>query len=421
MSRVNRRLSPRSMRGSLIPLADSSLSRVPYSQLMCDRQSPVVVLKRISIHYRKMAMRRTRYKTLLGRLCAGVAVLSVLVARISAQEALRVSLDLPDAPMPQISPSASPHQGTASITGAVADAQGAVILGATITLENAASHDKRTAVSDREGFFTFISVENGIFTITIQAEGFEPVVKTGISLHEGENFELPPITMQVASADSTVEVRSQTQYELAEAQLKAEERQRFLFIEPNFYVSYIANPAPLTAGQKMRLAFRATIDPFHLVNNAVNAGWDQWHNNYPGYGQGAAGYGKRFGADYGNVVSGTIVGAGIMPALLRQDPRYFYKGTGSIPSRIGYALLAIVRTKGDDGNWQPNYSGFLGGFAAGAISNSYLPASNRKAIGNVIGGAFQSFALRGIGTLEEEFLARWVTTHARDKGTVGHE
>lgn len=170
----------------------------------------------------------------------------------------------------------------------------------------------------------------------------------------------------------------------------------------------------------MHLAFRTTIDPFHFVNNAINAGWDQWRNNYPGYRQGAAGYGKRFGADYGNVVSGTIVGDGIVPALLHQDPRYIYKGTGSIPSRIGYALLAIVRTKGDNGNWQPNYSGFIGGLTAGAISNSYLPQGDRKAIGNVVGGAFQSFALRGIGTLEEEFLARWVTTHAKDKGTVGH-
>jgi hypothetical protein len=110
-----------------------------------------------------------------------------------------------------------------------------------------------------------------------------------------------------------------------------------------------------------------------------------------------------------------------MPALLHQDPRYFYKGTGSIPSRIGYALFAIVRTKSDNGKWQPNYSGFLGGLAAGAISNSYLPPGDRQAIGNVVGGALQHFALRGIGTLEEEFLSRWVTTHVRDKGTIGHD
>ncbi len=332
-------------------------------------------------------------------LSSAIAALLFFAANVSAQQTLR----------------------PASISGTVTDAQGAVILGATITLEDAASHGRRTTLSDAQGSFTFASLDEGIFSITIEAKGFAPAVKTGISLHAGENYQLAPTAMQVAAAASTVQVGAQTQHELAQAQIKAEERQRFLLIVPNFYVSFISNPAPLTAKQKMALAFRATIDPYHFVNNAINAGWDQWRNNYPGYGQGAEGYGKRFGADYGNVVSGTIIGAGVMPALLRQDPRYFYKGTGSIPSRIGYALFAIVRTKGDNGKWEPNYSGLLGNVAAGAISNSYLPQGDRKAIGNVISGALQGFALRGIGTLEEEFLARWVTTHARDKGTIGHE
>jgi hypothetical protein len=368
----------------------------------------------------RIVMRHMRCNVLLRRVCASAISFSFLLASLSAQELLRASEKLPDAPIPQTSASISSSQGNATITGTVSDVEGAVIVGATVTLEDATSHEKRATLSNQQGSFTFTSVRDGIFSITIQANGFAPEVRTGISLHTGENYQLSPTAMQVAAAASIIEVGSQTQYELAEAQIKAQERQRFLFIEPNFYVSYIANPAPLTAGQKMHLAFRTTIDPFHFVNNAINAGWDQWRNNYPGYRQGAAGYGKRFGADYGNVVSGTIVGDGIVPALLHQDPRYIYKGTGSIPSRIGYALLAIVRTKGDNGNWQPNYSGFIGGLTAGAISNSYLPQGDRKAIGNVVGGAFQSFALRGIGTLEEEFLARWVTTHAKDKGTVGH-
>jgi hypothetical protein len=97
-------------------------------------------------------------------------------------------------------------------------------------------------------------------------------------------------------------------------------------------------------------------------------------------------------------------------------PRHFYKGTGTIPSRVGYALLAIVPTKGDNGEWQLNYSGLLGGLAAGAISNSYLPAGSRKTIDNAVGGAFQSFALRGVGTLEEEFLARWSRRTLEIKG-----
>jgi hypothetical protein len=303
----------------------------------------------------------------------------------------------------------------------VADAQGAVIPGASITLDDAASHEKRTAPSDEQGSFTFTSIGAGIFSVTIEAKGFAPVVRTGVSLHAGESYQLSPVTMQIADASSTVQVSAQEQYELAQAQIKAEERQRFLFIIPNFFVSYVSNPVPLTARQKLALATRATLDPYHLINVGIDAGWEQWRNDYPGYGQGTAGYAKRYGAAYGNVISGDFIGEGVMPALLHQDPRYFYKGTGSIPSRIGYALFAIVRTKSDNGKWQPNYSGFLGGLAAGAISNSYLPPGDRQAIGNVVGGALQHFALRGIGTLEEEFLSRWVTTHVRDKGTIGHD
>ncbi len=228
--------------------------------------------------------------------CFGVAATMLLVFTTiaSAQETLRAFVELPEAPIPQTSTSAQLDQGTASITGVLTDVQGAVILGATIILEDATSHEKRETLSDTQGAFKFATVNAGIFSITIQAKSFAPVVKTGILLRAGEDYQLSSTTMQIAAAASTVEVGAQTQYELAEAQIKAQEKQRFLFIQPNFYVSYIANPAPLTAGQKMRLAFRATIDPFHLVNNALNAGWDQWRNNDPGYGQGAAGYAKRF-------------------------------------------------------------------------------------------------------------------------------
>jgi hypothetical protein len=352
------------------------------------------------MHVKKLPSKR---RSIPDCFLAVMAGLLLLTAHAFGQRPLRASED------------------TATIAGIVTDVQGAVIVGATITLEDAFNHKRRTTLSGKEGSFSFASVKEGIFSITMQAEGFAPVVKTGITLLPGENYPLSPTIMQVAAASSTVQVGGQTQFELAEAQVKAEEKQRLLFIVPNFYVSYVANPAPLTAGQKMRLALRAAVDPYQFINTGINAGWDQWRNNDPGYGQGAVGFAKRYGANYGNVVSGTIVGAGMLPALLRQDPRYFYKGTGSVSSRFGYAMLSVVRVKGDNGKWQPNYSGFLGGLAAGAISNSYLPQGDKKAIGNVIGGAFQGFALRGIGTLEEEFLARWVTTHAKDKGTIGHE
>ncbi len=404
-----------------MPMADSSLSHFQYSKLMCDRDNQHAPLQSVSTKIWRKTPRPTRCKTLLFHLFTIFAVFSFVAKNLCAQEMLRASGELPEAPVPQTSTPNPPHEGSASITGLVTDAQGAVILGANITLDDAASHEKKTAVSNEQGSFTFISVGAGIFSITIEARGFAPVVRTGISLHADESYQLSPVTMPIADASSTVQVSAQAQYELAQAQIKAEEKQRFLFIIPNFFVSYVSNPVPLTARQKLALATRATLDPYHLINVGIDAGWEQWRNDYPGYGQGTAGYAKRYGAAYGNVISADFIGEGVMPALLHQDPRYFYKGIGNIPSRIGYALFAIVRTKSDNGKWQPNYSGFLGGLAAGAISNSYLPSGNRQAIGNVVGGAFQHFALRGIGTLEEEFLSRWVTTHAREKGTIGHD
>jgi hypothetical protein len=389
---------------------------------MCDRNSPWGSEREsFSVNYWRPAKRKTRSKTFIWRVGMVIAVLPFLAASLSAQQALLASGELPDVPVPQTSATASANQSNANISGIVADPQGAVIVGASITLENAASHEKRVAVTDDQGSFNFATVVGGVFSITIQSKGFAPLVRTGISLHTGESYQLTPTTMQVASAASVVEVSGQTQYEIAEAQMKAEEKQRLLLFEPNFYVTYISNPAPLTAGQKIRLATRFTLDPFTFIYSGVVAGIEQSNNDYPGYGQGAAGYGKRYGATVGDIATGSIIGAGVLPGLLHQDPRYFYKGTGSIPSRIGYALATIVRTKGDNGKWQPNYSGILGDLASGAISNSYLAPGDRKGAVTVINGAVEGFALRGVTALEQEFLARWITTHSRDKGSVGHE
>ena len=59
---------------------------------------------------------------------------------------------------------------------------------------------------------------------------------------------------------------------------------------------------------------------------------------------------------YADLVSGTFIGGAILPSLFKQDPRYFYKGTGSRKSRFFYAIANSVICKGDNGRWQPNYS-----------------------------------------------------------------
>jgi hypothetical protein len=143
---------------------------------------------------------------------------------------------------------------------------------------------------------------------------------------------------------------------------------------------------------------------------AAVAGVQQYKNVFPAYGGGIEGYGKRYGAAFANNVSGTLLGRAVYPSILHQDPRYFYKGKGSIRSRALYAMSAAVIARGDDGRWKPNYSLVLGSFTAAAISNLYYPASDRGA-SLVIGNGLASTGAHAASNLIREFLLKRITTH----------
>lgn len=142
--------------------------------------------------------------------------------------------------------------------------------------------------------------------------------------------------------------------ELAQEQIKEQEKQRVFGVIPNFYVSYVANAVPLVPKQKFELAWKSASDPIKLVGVGALAGIDQAGDRWGAYGQGAQGYAKRLGASYANVFGATFIGGAIMPSVLKQDPRYFYKGKGSKRSRFLYALGNSGMCKGDNGRWQLN-------------------------------------------------------------------
>lgn len=168
-----------------------------------------------------------------------------------------------------------------------------------------------------------------------------------------------------------------SQHQTAEEQLKAEEKQRILGIVPYFGTTYISNAASLTAKQKMQLAFRSSIDPFTFGAAFLVAGLHEAFDQDKGFGWGAEGYFKRSGAAYLDAVNGNMIGNGILPSILHQDPRYFRLGHGPIRHRILYAMASAVICKHDNtGKWEPNYSNVGGNIAAGAISNLYYPPTN---------------------------------------------
>jgi hypothetical protein len=322
--------------------------------------------------------------------------------------------ELPDAPGMQSLSDQTANQKTTSqkptgsISGTVLDANGAQVEGALVTLETTTSKTQPTATTDSAGFFQFTALEPGTFKLKIMQKGFATWVSSDLALLPGQTLEMPPVTLQIASAMTDVDVTF-TQHDLANEQIALEEKQRVLGVIPNFYVSYTWNAVPLTAGQKFRLATRAAVDPVTIGISAGIAGIQQANGDFKEYGSGAEGYAKRFAASYSDSVIGTFIGGAILPSVFHQDPRYFYKGTGSITSRALYAISTVVICKGDNEHWQPNYSNVLGNLAAAGISNIYYPASERNGAGLTIRNALIGTAGGAIGNLFQEFLIKKIS------------
>jgi hypothetical protein len=135
-------------------------------------------------------------------------------------------------------------------------------------------------------------------------------------------------------------------------------------------------------------------------------------NDYSGFGGGVSGYGKRYGAFYATIFTRSAIDQVLLPSLLKQDPRYFHKGEGSTKSRIGYAVATAVVRKGDNGHWQPNYSGIFGSVATGALTNYYYRAEDRKGFRPTLKYSGIGLALSATAHLAQEFLFQKLTTHS---------
>ena len=139
---------------------------------------------------------------------------------------------------------------------------------------------------------------------------------------------------------------------------------------------------PITAGYKMTIALKDSFAvPLGLTSGAF-AGLYQLEDQNPSFGQGLAGYGRRFGAAYGDQVVSNMMTEGVMPSLLHEDPRYFRVGQGSKRSRLLAALLQIMVTHTDSGRRTFNFSEWGGNAVAAAVSNVWYP-DTRSASENV--------------------------------------
>ena len=171
------------------------------------------------------------------------------------------------------------------------------------------------------------------------------------------------------------------------------------------YPELATSPHPLSAKEKFELFLSKSTSPPQLLSSAASAGIGQARNSLPGYGQGWAGYGDRFGSSLATGASSHLFGTFLLPAALHEDPRFFVRFQGRWYDRVGHALRRVVVIRTDLGNEKFNLPGTLGPLMAEGLANVYLPQSERTT-----GKTFQRFGIRiGFGAANNLIKEYWPT------------
>jgi hypothetical protein len=297
---------------------------------------------------------------------------------------------------------ASQPAANGNIVGTILDQSGSVASGAVVRLTSADKFFSREVVSGDNGQYSFSNVPPGRFDLSVNSTGFGDKAFSA-ELAPGQTYLVAPIVLSVATVVTGVKVTVDP-VEVATEEVKEQEHQRVLGFIPNFYVTYHPDAPPLTTKLKYKLAWRSSTDPVNIFGTAFFAGLQQAGDEYPEFGQGAQGYGKRYGTAYADVIASTFLSGAFFPSLLKQDPRYFYKGSGSMRSRIWRAVSNSIICKGDNGRWQANYSNIAGSFAGAAISSTYYPTTNQASV--VLSNGFIRMGESSLAGVMQEFVVR---------------
>jgi hypothetical protein len=351
-------------------------------------------------------------------------VVGACAANLQAQQPVRIgaiaAVALPDAPgfggvsQPAAVPGSRAAQpAAAAIAGTVVDTNGDVVQGAEVVLTGASPADRRATISGANGQFTFSGLPPETYQVMVTGHGMGTVVSPPVKLTPGEMRFLPELVLPVDAGVTVVRVfasQKQIQEQEAEIDVHIEESQRVLGVIPNFYSAFDWNAPPLNARQKFSLAFRSEIDPVTFAGAAGVAAAEEYKNIYPAYGVGFAGFGKRFAAQYANDFDSRMIGSALLPSLFHQDPRFFYKGTGTVRSRVMYSITSAFICRGDNGKKEFDFSHILGNVVAGGLANLYYPESN-EGPGLVFTNSMIEVAGMAGTNLLREFVLRGITSH----------
>ena len=96
---------------------------------------------------------------------------------------------------------------TSELHVTVKDAKGAVVTGASVTAADAAKGISRAQNTNAEGIAVLLSLTPGVYSVTVEAQGFAKLVQSSVRLTIGQVAELN-VTLSVAAASETVARRT---------------------------------------------------------------------------------------------------------------------------------------------------------------------------------------------------------------------
>jgi len=169
---------------------------------------------------------------------------------------------------------------------------------------------------------------------------------------------------------------------------------------------------PLSGQQKFALFLRRSYAPTIFTSAAFDATYSHLIHDWPAYGQGADGLGKRYGATLANAEAGAFFKGFLMPYLLRQDPRYLPSNETSRFSRAMYATSRVLITRSDSGKDTFNSSLLAGTVLSRMLTNAYYPTQQRQleptfsGVGGALLSDMQTNLLREFGPDIQRFIRK---------------
>jgi hypothetical protein len=160
-----------------------------------------------------------------------------------------------------------------------------------------------------------------------------------------------------------------------------QQTKRILWIVPNFRsVSASTHLPPQSFKEKFWLATQESFDYSSFVYEGLIAGAAMAEKSEPEFGQGASGYAEYFGHTFADGTIENYMVEAIVPAVTKEDSRYYTLGHGGFFKRTGYAVSRLLITRKDSGGPTFNFSEVVGAGAAAGIGNAYYPSDQNQLV-----------------------------------------